>query len=143
MKSDEISNCGPLIYSKDGKLKGIINPNYFVEYETFLYLNIIKDLGEIVKNGLLDNKFIKDNELEALNKKLISILNSEAFKISRKEENLVLVPTRLLDFNLRISKKHEMSTVNNSNENKRNTSVNPDHELNFHQFFKENEVNYK
>lgn len=140
MKSDEISNCGPLIYSKDGKLKGIINPKYFIEYETFLYLNILKDLKEVNNKSLLDNKFINDNNFEALNKKLLLILNSEAFKMSRKEENLVLIPTRLLDFNIRISKKHDKNTVIDVDDGKGIKTLDPDHELNFHQFFKENEV---
>ena len=142
MRSDEISNCGPLIYSKDGKLKGIINPKYFIEYETFLYLNIVKDFKDVVNKNLLENKFLKNDDLENLNKKLLIVLNSEAFKISRKEENLVLVPTRLLDFNLRITKKHEKNSKIELNENKGLLTLDPNHELNFHQFFKENEVLY-
>jgi len=140
MKSEDISNCGPLIYSKDGKLKGIINPKYFIEYETFVYLNIVKDLKETINKNLLDNKFINQNDFEKLNQKLLFILNSEAFKIARKEENLVLIPTRLLDFNIRISKKHDKKTFINLDETKGIKTLDPNHELDFHQFFKENEV---
>lgn len=140
MKSDEIANCGPLIYSKDGKLKGIINPKFFVEYETFLYLNIVKDLKDSFKKDLIENKFVKEDELDRLNNKLLSVLNSEAFRIARKEENLVLIPTRLQDFNIRISKKHDVNNVIEIDENRGIKTLNPNHELEFHQFFKENEV---
>lgn len=140
MKSEEIENCGPLIYSKDSKLKGIINPKFFIEYETFLYLNIIKDLKETMNKNLLDNQFISVEDFEKLNKKVLLVLNSKAFKISRKEENLVLVPTRLLDFNLRVSKKHDINSVIKHEKERGINSLDPNHEMDFHQFFKENEV---
>jgi hypothetical protein len=93
-----------------------------------------------MNKNLFDNQFISVEDFEKLNKKVLLILNSKAFKISRKEENLVLVPTRLLDFNLRVSKKHDINKVIKHEKERGINSLDPNHEMEFHQFFKENEV---
>lgn len=167
--SQSVENCGPLIYStKEEKLKGIINSKNLVEYEQYLYINILYDL-KISQDSKLEIEYdiFTETQYKIVEDKLMEVLNSEIFTKSRSQENIMLTLSRLNEMNLRISrslnqtqshtiekkspekdennqKTEEDRKLSNNNYNysatKKNVSQsNYDHELNFHQFFKQNE----
>jgi nucleoside diphosphate kinase len=158
--SQSVENCGPLIYStKKEKLKGIINCKNLVEYEQYLYVNILYDL-KISHDSKLEIEYdiFTEEQYKLVEEKLMEVLNSEIFIKSRSQENIMLTLSRLSEINLRINRSHvkrgedqilektekneedlKLSKNYFSTTKKKIPQSNFDHEINFHQFFKQKE----
>ena len=128
----KIEHFGPLCYYPfTQKVQGIINSKNIIEYEQYLYINIIDDLR-------LSNLFF-DDDIEFLEKKLLEIFNTEVYKKTRSDENNIrLMPTRISENNLRVNKTNKNDIINDINSSYYK-KLDPKHEMNFHKIFKDNE----
>lgn len=137
-----IKNSGPLIFSsKNSTVEGIIDSNLNIDYEKYLYTNILHDLQHAITNKKI-SEICSMDEINAFENTLFTILESDSFKDSRKKENLILCPVRIEESNLRIKKhKSNMSKktiIKNSNTNLLEC-LDPFFEQNTNDYFKSND----
>jgi hypothetical protein len=105
-KDDKISQCGPLFYCmKENKMRGIVVERYICEYDQYLYINILHDLKNFQDEKLFQTNIFNKKEYDIVENKLLEVLGSRAFIESRLQENLILVPSRIKEYNLRINRK--------------------------------------
>ena len=128
----KVEHFGPICYYPfTQKVQGIINQKNIIEYEQYLYINIIDDLR--VSN------LIFDEDIEFLEKKLLEVFNTDIYKKTRSDENNIrLMPTRIQENNLRVNKTNKNDIVNDINSSYYQ-KLDPKHEMNFHKIFKDNE----